>query len=88
MAGVAEDAERRFDDRADDVRDAEEEPDLGVGQADVGAHARPRRLAGTEDDLVDELDGEEDGGEGERRAKKRAGVRQRTQKITPVGAKR
>jgi hypothetical protein len=39
--------------------DAQDDADLCVGQAQVVAHERPRRLAHAEDQLVEELDGEQ-----------------------------
>ena len=57
--GHGEDAEHRLDDGRDDRGDGEQEPDLGVRQRQVVADQRPRGLAGTEDELVEELDGEQ-----------------------------
>jgi hypothetical protein len=51
-----DDAEHRLDDDRDEARNGKEKPYLRVRQRQVVADERPRRLARTEDELVEQLD--------------------------------
>src|SRR5690606_19780685 len=56
---VAQHAEHRFHCAAEQARDAEQQPDLGVGQREIAADVRPRGLARAEDQLIQKLDQQE-----------------------------
>ena len=57
---VGEEEDRRLDGDGDGGRYREQQADLAVREAEVVADRRPRGLARTEDELVDELDREQD----------------------------
>lgn len=57
--GVAEYADEWIDDAADEARDGEGKPNLGVGQAEVVTNERPGRTERAVDELVEELDREQ-----------------------------
>lgn len=56
-AGVAENAEDGFENRAGDERNAEQDADLRVRERQLLANQRPRRIADAPGELVQQLDG-------------------------------
>ena len=57
--GVADDTDQRVERAPDEPRDREDEPDLGIAQAEVVPNRRPRGRAGAADELVEQLDREQ-----------------------------
>jgi hypothetical protein len=58
---VAEDPDRGLDEGARELRQRQQQADLRVGEAEVVADQRQGRFARAEDELVEELDGQQDG---------------------------
>src|SRR5690606_13682898 len=59
---IAEQAERRLEGAAEDVRYGREEADLDVREAQVGADQGPGSRPRAGDELIEELDEQQDGG--------------------------
>jgi hypothetical protein len=57
--GVADDADQRVERAPDESGDRENEPDLGIAQAEVVPDRRPRSRTGAADELVEQLDREQ-----------------------------
>ena len=58
--GVAEEGDRQLDDVGDQVGESEEDADFDVGEGEIIADLRPGGLAGTEGELIEKLDEEEE----------------------------
>jgi hypothetical protein len=57
---VTEDADQWIESASDEARNRKDQPDLDVGEAEVGPDQRPRGGASAANELVEQLDREED----------------------------
>jgi hypothetical protein len=73
MARVAEDTERRLDDRGHQGRQRQRQTQLGVREPEIAPDRRQRHISGAKDQLVEELDRKERRAERERPPAQRCG---------------